>query len=106
MIADSLTKTSGATSKQNDTLEFIIEAFDTLSYENSMNYISRVKTQQVFKQCKIVPDTETERNIAKEREKFETILQNECHYYLNNYGTPEKQVIHYERNNQYEKAYE
>jgi len=40
-----------------------------------------------------------------DKEAFEEKIRGECGYYLNKYGTPEKQVVYYEKNNQYEQAY-
>ena len=106
LIADALIRATGNISKHNEILEFIIESFEKISYENSMDFISIKKTQQVFKQCKILPETQRKFDLQRSKENFETIIQSECYYYLNKYGTPEKQIIHYERNNQLGKAFE
>lgn len=90
---------------QHSLLEFILKTFEDCHYENSLAYINRKQEKQLLRHTNISPLPYVEAELANESDQFSSKVQIECLYYLNKYGTPEKQVLFYERNNQYEQAY-
>jgi len=93
----------GSKKIQNEILDDILEHLEGLKYQETMESVMRARNNYIL----------AEKNILERKEdawkdgvqEFKERIQGECGYYLNKYGTPEKQVVYYEKNNQYEQAY-
>ena len=96
---------AGNLKNQHDYLEFILRTLESVNYEDSNGYIIAKKEEQISRAAGITPVSYKATEGQSKAEQYKSTIRSECLYYLSKYGTPEKQIEFYERNNQYEQAY-
>jgi len=103
-VIEDLMRMISSKKAQNEILDDIINQLEALSYLGTMENVLKARNNYILSQSNILAQIK-EGAWKDGREAFEEKIRGECGYYLNKYGTPEKQVVYYEKNNQYEQAY-